>query len=246
MPEVNTKPRPAEDRIEPHAGATEPQAEIVVFLPPAAEVFVKAVDALEIAPPDAEIIADQLRLPRMSQKSVEPRLAMLPGEPLGLAVDMPVEKLPAPRVVFAERFRKLFLDPIAIAEHGPARQPPRKWIRDVIGAAYAIAVDEEQIRGRRRPRSFVAALRDLKRAVRVCREMNGEIDATAKLFDDLGRFIGRAVVGHDHFELARHPVLAARRSEANSPPQMPRLLIRGDADSDFQGGDTIRSRSRVE
>src|SRR5258708_6220101 len=138
----------------------------------------------------------------MSQKAVKPSPAVLAGMALSLAVDMPGKEFAVPCPIFSQSLRNFLFDPVAISEHRSTGAPARQMDRHVIRRQYAIAIDEEQIRRHRRLRPFVAAARYLKRGVLMRREIDREIDAAAKLCDDLGRFIRRAVVGHHDLDLS--------------------------------------------
>src|SRR5262249_9797465 len=83
MPEV-IRVSPAQDRLDSHAGHSQPQPQIIIFATPAFEILVVTVDQFVITTPYADIVADQLRLPRMPQPLIEPRFAILLSQPLQL------------------------------------------------------------------------------------------------------------------------------------------------------------------
>ena len=99
------EPRMGQNRFEANAGPNEPSAQIVVFAAPASEILVEAVDPFEIAPPNADVVRDQLRLPRMVEERVKSILAMLTIEPAALGVEFPLQELAALGPFFAERRR---------------------------------------------------------------------------------------------------------------------------------------------
>ena len=74
MPDMQ-RPSAVENRFQSHARGAESQAEVVVLLAPADEAFVGAIDAFEVASPDAAITPCEPWLRGVAEKGVPPRLA---------------------------------------------------------------------------------------------------------------------------------------------------------------------------
>ena len=75
---------PADDRTQFHAGCPEPIAEVVVFAAPAFIVFIEAVDAFVIGPPESEIAAQKARLGRMTNEVIPAGFAVVFGQSAAL------------------------------------------------------------------------------------------------------------------------------------------------------------------
>ena len=178
-----------EDRLEPHASGTQPQAEVVVFLAPADEAFVESIHQFKVAPPDAEVASRQPGLGRMAEQGVPPGLAKPASQEPPLAGGRERGEIDARQSAGHEHGTGRFRQAGTVAEVGHARPPAGEIRRHVVARQDAVAVEKQQIIAGGQPCTLVSYPGQAEPSVRLAREVHGQ----ARRGGEGGRHVGRLV-----------------------------------------------------
>lgn len=223
---------PAKNRGETKSQSAKSKLQVAVFQSPADEVLVEAVHAVEIRPPDPDIVAAHSRTHRTSQQLIPPRTKGLHRHAPPLAPRNPRQILATSQSAVGDLFGGVTVETIAVAQYDATLSAIIKVTTNMILRQDAITVSEQQVGGLRDECRFVAAKGQSKTFVGMCRVSDGEVHSPSKGLHDRPGHVRRSVVRDDDFHQAGDIPLQLQRQQR--PPEMIGPFVSRNQDRDLE------------